>query len=74
MFNIIKILFFIFIAYMIYNLIKAVLFLGRSAGGRRNTTGNGDTRQGRERSSFNDKKPEEKDQVIELDKDQYKVE
>jgi hypothetical protein len=73
MVGIFKLLFFLFIGYMIFNLLRFVFYLGKGVkeGKKRFSSFNGNEQgnvNGKSRSRGNDKS------VIELDKDQYKVE
>jgi hypothetical protein len=74
MVNIFKIIFFVLLVYMLYNLIKLVFYLVRSMKNTGAHYRNMNAGRGDPQNRFNEKKQDEKTQVIELDKDQYRVE
>ncbi len=76
--SIFKLLFIILFFYVIYNLFKLVFFFGRSIGDTKrkfSNMGRSSTFENRKRkNSAVDPETGEEGKIIELDKDQYKVE
>lgn len=68
-----RILFFILIGYLIFNVVKLLLFMGRRRHGRR-SPGDQSRDAGMSNSGPGNRTRGDDGKVIELDKDQYKVE
>ena len=74
MFSLIKLFFFIFIGYILFNIIRFIFLIGKSArttGERVRKAGRKSGNSGKDESTSSN---QEKNRIIELDKDQYKVE